>query len=165
MPPVSLLFFSLLHSHALLLHFFHPYPHRDSVPLLHCQPFQASCTVLAVVYATQQERQCSPVNPSLLQSSTCQIGETHKHLLRTGHLFDSLNPFTNCTVVNFSTVPVRSDGGDRCEVDTGELATAHWQMPYLSPHFSEASHKAKMLVSLGASLLQRECGRFPTFPL
>ena len=33
---VILLFYSPLQSSARLLHFFHPYPRNDSVPLLHC---------------------------------------------------------------------------------------------------------------------------------
>ena len=39
---VTLLFLSPLYSSALLLHFFHLYHCHDSVPLLHCRPFQAS---------------------------------------------------------------------------------------------------------------------------
>ena len=66
-------------------------------------------------------------------------------------MFDSLNPFTNCTVVSFSAVPLRADvgdlcetngahlcetdGADLCEADDGELATARSRTPQLPRRF------------------------------
>ena len=62
----------------------------------------------------------------------------------------------NCTVVCFTTIPFCADGGDLCEADDSKLATARARKPQLSPHFSEASHVAKMVFSIPASLLKVE---------
>ena len=60
----------------------------------------------------------------------------------------------NCTVVRFSTVPFCSDSGDLCEADDGKLATAQSRMPQLPSRFNEASHTAKTIFFLPASLLK-----------
>ena len=48
------------------------------------------------------------------------------------------------------------DGGDLCEADdsTCKLATARSRTPQLPPHFSEASHAAKMVFVLPVSLVK-----------
>ena len=105
------------------------WPHMICYTASHSRPPASYNVVLPVVDATDS---------SLLQSSTCQNGHTrthtcthtqihththththmHTHHWWTGHLFDSLNLFTNCTVVRFSTVPLSIVGGDLCQVVT-----------------------------------------------
>ena len=55
---------------------------------------------------------------------------------------------------NFSTAPFCADGGDLCQVDNSKLATACSRLPQLLPCFSEASHAAKTVLFLSASLLK-----------
>ena len=69
-------------------------------------------------------------------------------------MFDGLSLFTNCTVVRFSAVPFGADGGDLYETDDGKLATVRSRTPHFSPRFNEASHAAKMVFFLPASLLK-----------
>ena len=83
----------------------------------------------------------------LLQSSTCHIGLTQTHIYTNTH--KQTNPvdeqaiFTNCTVVSFSTVPYCVDDG----YSPFTNATA-------STLFSKASHTAKTIFFLPASLLK-----------
>ena len=68
-------------------------------------------------------------------------------------MFDGLCPFTICTVVTFTVVPFCMHGGDLCEADDGNLATAHSQLPQLPPQFSKDSLTAKADLFLPASRL------------
>ena len=133
-----------LHPRALLLHFFHHYSCHDSVHLLHCQPF-------------------SPAPVTLANASThAAHAHTHTHPVdEQASFFSGLSPFTNCTVVHFSTVPFCTDGGDLCadcgdlcKADNGKLTTARSRTPQLPPRFSEDSHAAKTVFFLPASLLK-----------
>ena len=63
--------------------------------------------------------------------------------------------FTNCAILSITTVPIcEADGGDLCEADDCELATARSRTPQLPPHVSEASHESKTFFFLAASLLK-----------
>ena len=44
--------------------------------------------------------------------------------------------------------------GELCKADEGKLAIARSRTPQLLPHFSNASHAAKMFVFLSALLLE-----------
>ena len=67
---------------------------------------------------------------------------------------DGLSPFTNCTILSISTVPLR--GGRRwpCEANDGNLATTCSRTPQFSPRFSEAFHAAKPFFFFVSSLLK-----------
>ena len=64
-----------------------------------------------------------------------------------------ISPFTNCTVVSFSTVPLCVDGGDLYGTGDSELAITCWWTPEFPPCFSNVSRTAKIFVFLVASLL------------
>ena len=95
---------------------------------------------------------CSPASiiihhycrPALVTLANTQ---TNKLRWQTGHLL------MNCTVVSFSTVHFCVDCSDFA-LDDSRLTTARSWMPQLLPHFSKASHPAKTIFFLPASVLR-----------
>ena len=134
MPPLHFCAYSL-HFHA-PSYTFVPFPATlPSTPVTHLPPLPSSW-----------------LNASVTLPANWPHTNTNTHHWPTVHLFDSLSPFTNPIVESFSSVPLREDSGDLCKADDGQLATAFWWTPQLPPHFSGATHAARMFVFIVASL-------------
>ena len=89
-------------------------------------------------------------------------------------IFGGLSLLTNCAILSITTAYLctedesdlcERDDGDLCKVEHGMLATAHSRMSQLPPHFSEASHAAKMFFFIAASLPEVKSSNLPPVSL